>query len=111
MKLWLLSLLFLPLMANAQYKEGIVVIQYSANFVKSSEINLDNIKGAEQLKLYLTDHPKIFVKEKIKYLPTVILYHNKKTILRVESDISLKLPQNTLDTIQYHINKIIKNKF
>ena len=37
--------------------------------------------------------------------------HNRKTIIRVESDITLQLPENTLDTIQYHINKIIKSKF
>ena len=36
---------------------------------------------------------------------------NKKEIIRVESNISLTLPENTLEVIQEHINKIKKSKF
>ena len=97
--------------AHAQYKDGIVVIQYTASFVKAAEINLDELEGTDQICLYLTDHPELFKKDNIVYLPTVILYHNRKTIIRIESDITLQLPENTLDTIQLHINKIIKSKF
>tara|TARA_R100000541_G_scaffold2021_1_gene7404 strand:- start:6038 stop:6373 length:336 start_codon:yes stop_codon:yes gene_type:complete len=111
MKLWTVLLILFTFSAQAQYKDGIVVIQYTASFVEAAEVNLDDIEGADQIRLYLTDHPKIFKKNNIVYLPTVILYHNRKTVIRVESNISLQLPENTLDTIQYHINKIIKSKF
>ena len=72
---------------------------------------IGELKEVELMRLYLTQHPKIFEKENIKYLPTVVLYHNGKTIVRIESDISLKLPDNTLTEIQSHINKIVKQKF
>ena len=56
-------------------------------------------------------HPDVFEREKIVFLPTVILYHNGKEIVRVESDITLKLPENTLDVIQEEIDLIIESKF
>ena len=90
MRLWILLLILFTSTVHAQYKDGIVVVQY---------------------RFYLTDHPKLFQKDKIVYLPTVILYHNRKEIVRVESNISLTLPENTLDIIQEHINKIKKSKF
>jgi len=112
MKLWIAILLLLPTLAFSQsYKDGIVVIQFSADFVQANEIDISKLEGADMLRLYLTEHPKIFKKENIKYLPTVILFHNGNTVLRVESDISLKLPDNTLEIMQLHINKIIKRKF
>tara|TARA_Y100001937_G_scaffold125115_1_gene191226 strand:+ start:516 stop:854 length:339 start_codon:yes stop_codon:yes gene_type:complete len=112
MKLWITILLLIPTLAFSQsYKDGLVVIQFSADFVKANEIDISKLEGADMLRLYYTQHPKIFQKENIKYLPTVILFHNGKTILRVESGISLKLPENTLDRVQEHINKIIKRKF
>ncbi len=111
MRLWIVLFILFTSTLHAQYKDGIVVIQYTADFVKAAEVNLDKLEGADQIRLYLTDHPKLNKKNNIVYLPTVILYHNRKTIIRVESDITLQLPENTLDTIQYHINKIIKSKF
>lgn len=112
MKPWIVILFLIPSLTFAQsYKDGVVVIQFTADFVSGSEVNLDKLEGADQLRLFLTDHPKIFEKEKIKFLPTVVLFHNRKTVLFIESDITLKLPDNTLDTIQFHINKIIKSKF
>ena len=112
MKLRLTILLLIPTLAFSQsYKDGIVVIQFSADFVKANEVDISGLDGADKLRLYYTQHPKIFEKENIKYLPTVILFHNGKTVLRIESGISLKLPDNTLDVIQEHINKIIKRKF
>ena len=112
MKLWIAILLLIPTLTFSQsYKDGLVVIQYSADFVKTHEVDIGELKEVELMRLYLTQHPKIFEKEKIKYLPTVVLYHNGKTIIRIESDISLKLPDNTLSEIQSHINKIVKQKF
>ena len=111
MRLWILLLILFTSTAHAQYKDGIVVVQYSADFVKAAEVNLDDLDGADQFRFYITDHKKIFKKDKIVYLPTVILYHNRKEIIRVESNISLTLPENTLEVIQEHINKIKKSKF
>ena len=112
MKPWIVILFLIPSLTFAQsYKDGIVVIQYSADFVKANEIDISKLEGADLLRLAMTDHPKIFEKEKIKYLPTVCLYHNRKLIVRVESDITLKLPEGSLNRIQKEINKIVKSKF
>jgi hypothetical protein len=112
MKLWLAILLLIPTLTFSQsYKDGLVVIQYSADFVKTHEVDIGELKEVELIRLYLTKHPKIFKKEEIKYLPTVVLYHNGKTIVRIEADISLQLPENTLEDLQSHINKIVKQKF
>jgi hypothetical protein len=56
-------------------------------------------------------HPVVFEKEKIVYLPTLILYHNGKEVVRVESDITLKLPDDSLEVIQNEIDLIIESKF
>jgi hypothetical protein len=112
MKLWIAILLLIPTLTFSQsYKDGLVVIQYSADFVKTHEVDIGELKEVEAIRLYLTQHPQVFKKEEIKYLPTVVLYHNGKTIVRIESDISLQLPDNTLEELQSHINKIVKQKF
>tara|TARA_R100001244_G_scaffold108547_1_gene80297 strand:+ start:185 stop:523 length:339 start_codon:yes stop_codon:yes gene_type:complete len=112
MKLWILFLMLIPCLTLSQsYKDGIVVIQYSADFVRANEIDISTLEGADLIRLSLTDHPEIFEKEKIKFLPTVVLYHNRTTIIKIESDITLKLPENTLEEIQKEINKIVKTKF
>jgi len=112
MKLWIVILFLIPTLTFAQsFKDGIVVVQYSADFVKANEIDISKLEGADLIRMAMTDHPKIFEKENIKFLPTVCLYHNRKLVVKVESDISLKLPENTLEKIQEHINKIVKSKF
>ena len=49
--------------------------------------------------------------KKIKYLPTIILYHNGDEVVRIESGISLKLPENTIKLIEEEIDLIIESKF
>ena len=112
MRLWLIILLLIPTLSFAQsYKDGIVVVQYSADFVKANEIDISKLEGADLLRLALSEHPKIFDKEKIKFLPTVCLYQNRKLIVKVESDITLKLPEGSIKLIQKEIDKLVKDKF
>ena len=47
----------------------------------------------------------------ISTLPTIILYHNGEEIIRIESGISLKLPENTIQLIEEEIEEIIESKF
>ena len=53
----------------------------------------------------------MFDNENIKYLPTIVLYHNGEEIIRIESGISLKLPENTIKLIEEQIEEIIESKF
>ena len=65
----------------------------------------------ENFKFKITEKKKVFDNEKIKYLPTIILYHNGDEVIRVESGISLKLPENTIELIEEKIEEIIESKF
>ena len=67
MRLWIIILFLIPTLTFAQsYKDGIVVIQYSADFVKANEIDISKLEGADLLRLAMTEHPKIFEKEQLK---------------------------------------------
>ena len=113
MRLWILVLLLpFSLLLNSQsFKEDISVVQFSAPFTVDSEISLKPFNDYNIYRFSITEEGAIFRKEKIKFLPTVILYNNGKEIIRVESNITLLLPKNCKDTILYHIEKLIESKF
>jgi len=111
-KILTLYICLIAFSVNAQsFKDEIAVVQYSAPFTSDSEISLKPFKKFNIYRFCITEEPEIFKKEKIKFLPTVILYNNGKEIIRVESDITLSLPENCSDTILKHIDKLIESKF
>lgn len=112
MKKWILFL-FIPLFSvySQKFKADISVVQFSAPFTVDGEISLKPFRDYNTHRFCITERPEIFKKEKIEFLPTVILYNNGKEIIRVESDISLALPENCSDTIFQHIDKLIESKF
>jgi len=87
------------------------VIQYSAEFVKENEISLKAFKAYDAKTLYMSKASSAFREKKIKYIPTVVLYYNDEEVLRVESGISLKLPENSIKQIEEKIEEIIESKF
>ena len=97
---------------NAQkFKEDISVVQFSAPFTKDSEISLKKFDDYNIYTFSILEKKEIFEKENIKYLPTIVLYNNGEEVVRVESGISLKLPENTLEIIEEKIDEIIESKF
>ena len=96
MKLWVVLMLFPMLIFSQDFKEEISIVQFSAPFTKDSEISLKPFKQHNTYTFNITEKQKVFDNEKIKYLPTIILYHNGDEVIRVESGISLKLPENTM---------------
>ena len=112
MRIWLI-LLLLPIqnLIAQNFKSEISVVQFSAPFTSESEISLKNFKTYNTYTFHITEKKKVFEKEKIKYLPTLILYHNGDEVLRIESGISLKLPDDSVEIIQQNIDKIIESKF
>ena len=112
MKTWIV-LLFIPLFSldNQKFKADISIVQFSAPFTVDGEISLKPFKDYNTYRFCMTEKGEIFKKEKIEFLPTVILYNNGKEIIRIESDITLTLPENCSDTILYHIEKLIESKF
>ncbi len=96
---------------SQDYKNDISIVQYSAGFVKEAEMSLIKFKDYNVHSFYMEQNREIFKREKIKYLPTVVLYHNGKEITRVESGIDLKLPDNCDKKISKYINELLKDKF
>jgi len=111
MRILLLILLFTSSIYSQDFKDDISIVQFSAGFVKDSEIKLTPFKVYNIYYFKMEDKGIIFREEKIKYLPTIILYHNGKEITRVESGIDLKLPENCIEVINKHIDKLIEDKF
>ena len=52
-----------------------------------------------------------FNKNNIKYLPTIILYNDGEEELRIESGISLKLPDNWKELLNEHIDLLLEQRF
>jgi thiol-disulfide isomerase/thioredoxin len=103
--------LFVTVVINAQVKDDISVVQFSAEFVKSSEISLNVFKDYNIQTLYLSKNQKIFQKEKITSLPTIILYNDGEEVLKIDGGISMKLPEDSIEQINEHINKILETRF
>ena len=110
---WLVLIMFLyTSTAFAQVKkDGISVVQFSAEFVKSSEISLSIFKDYNTQTLYLSKNQKVFQKEKITSLPTIKLFSDGEEIIKIEGGISLKLPENCLETLQKHIDVLLEQRF
>lgn len=88
----------------------IEVVQFSAEFVKSNEISLKSFRQ-DTRTLYMSKAQDKFKKLNIKYIPTVVLFHNGEEVYRIESGISLKLPENSIELIENKIEEIIESKF
>ena len=59
----------------------------------------------------MSDSKDEFNQYNIKYIPTIILFYNDEEYYRVESGISLKLPDNSIKLIEDKIEEIIESKF
>ena len=99
--------LFVSVVSFAQ----IEIVQFSAEFLKDNEISLKAFKSYETRTLYMSKESAMFKKLDIKYIPTLVLFNNEEEVFRVESGISLKLPDNSIQLIENEIEEIIESKF
>ncbi len=114
MKLWIAIIVFLATFASTAQinKDDISIVQFSAKFLTENEASLSVFSEDYNVQtFYISEHKKLFDKEKIKYLPTLVLYYEGEQVLIITSDISLKLPEDALEQIQEEINNILKNRF
>ena len=111
----IINILVLFLISNSlvaqAFKDEISVVQFSAPFTKESEISLKKFNDHNTYTFLINEKKSVFDNENIKYLPTIVLYHNGEEIIRIESGISLKLPENTIKLIEEQIEEIIESKF
>ena len=99
--------LFATVAINAQ----IEIVQFSAEFLKENEVSLKPFKAYDAKTLYMSKESAMFKKLDIKYIPTLVLFNNGEEVMRVESGISLKLPENAIQRIEEEIEEIIDSKF
>jgi len=98
--------LFVSVVSFAQ----IEIVQFSAEFLKDNEISLKSFRY-DTKTLYMSKAQDQFKKLNIKYIPTVVLFYNGEEVYRVESGITLKLPDNSIELIENEIEEIIESKF
>jgi len=101
--------LFVSVVSLAQNKDGISVVQYTASFAEQVDLKMFNDHNIETF--YISKSKQIFEKEKIEYLPTIILYSDGEVILKIESGISLKLPKNWREEIDEQIDYLLQQRF
>ena len=106
---WIVTgiVLFATVAINAQ----IEIVQFSAEFLKDNEISLKSFRSYETKTLYMSKESAMFKKLDIKYIPTLVLFNNGEEVFRVESGITLKLPENSIELIENQIEEIIESKF
>jgi|TARA_R110001583_G_scaffold3217_1_gene21046 hypothetical protein len=103
---------FVTLATSQINKDDISIVQFSAKFVSANELSLSvYAKDYNTQTLYISEHKELFDKEKIKYLPTLILYNEGERVLVITSDLSLKLPKDAVEQLDEEINNILKTKF
>jgi hypothetical protein len=100
--------LFVTAVINAQ-TESISIVQYTASFAQ--EISLDDYKDYNVETLFMSNSKKLFDKNKIQYLPTVILYNDGEEELRIEGNIRLELPENWKELVNEHIDLLLQQRF
>ena len=106
----IIALLFTTL-TFGQFKDGISVVQFSAEFLVDKQISLRKFKEFNTHTLFISDHSEFFKEEEVEYLPTVIIYNNGDVVFRIDGGMSLELPKDTIKQLQEHLNELQSNKF
>ena len=107
----LLIVLFAFTVKAQNYKDNISVVLFNAEFAE--QISLKDFKqhNTYAFDFENTKHEKHFISESIEFLPTLILFNKGNEILRIEANITLKLPEGYTEKINKEIDKLIENKF
>ena len=110
MRTLLFFLFSIPLFSQS-YKDGISVVQFSAEFTKGEELSLKSFKDYNTETFYIESNSVLFQANRIKYLPTICLFRDGELITKIEAGISLKLPDNTIEKLLEEIDNILQNQF
>ena len=106
----ILTAFFVTVATNAQNKDDITVIYYSAKFIE--DISLTEFEDYNLQKFYMGNSQKVFAAENVKFLPTVILYNDGEEIIKLEGDISLKIkPENWRNILLENIDALLSQRF
>ena len=100
-------IVYLATFASFAQTESISIVQYTASFAE--QVNLENYKDYNSKTYFISKSPDKF--KDIKYYPTIILYNDGEEELRIESGISLKLPENWKEKLNEHIDLLLSQRF
>ena len=88
---------------NFAQTESISIVQYTASFAEQA--NLEDYKDYNSKTYFISKSPDEF--KNIKYYPTIVLYNDGEEELRIESDITLKLPEDWKERLNEHIDYLV----
>lgn len=107
---WIVTVIALFVSAvNFAQTESISIVQYTAGFAE--EVSLKDFRDYNVETLFMSKSEDAFNKNSIKYLPTIILYNDGEEEIRIESGITLKLPEDWKDTLIEHIDSLLEQRF
>ena len=98
--------LFVTVAINAQ-TESISIVQYTASFAE--QVTLEDYKDYNSKTYFVSKSPDVF--KNIRYYPTIVLYNDGEEELRIESGISLKLPEDWKEQLNEHIDLLLSQRF
>jgi len=98
--------LFVTAAINAQ-TESISIVQYTASFAE--QVTLEDYKDYNSKTYFVSKSPDEF--KNIRYYPTIVLYNDGEEELRIESGISLKLPEDWKEQLNEHIDLLLSQRF
>jgi len=92
---------------NFAQTESISIVQYTASFAE--QVTLEDYKDYNSKTYFVSKSPDEF--KNIKYYPTIVLYNDGEEELRIESGISLKLPEDWKEQLNEHIDLLLSQRF
>ena len=92
---------------NFAQTESISIVQYTASFAE--QVTLEDYKDYNSKTYFVSKSPDEF--KNIRYYPTIVLYNDGEEELRIESGISLKLPENWKEQLNKHIDLLLSQRF
>ena len=92
---------------NFAQTESISIVQYTASFAE--QVTLKDYKDYNSKTYFVSKSPDEF--KNIRYYPTIVLYNDGEEELRIESGISLKLPEDWKEQLNEHIDLLLSQRF
>ena len=100
-------IVYLVTFASFAQTESISIVQYTASFAE--QVTLEDYKDYNSKTYFVSKSPDKF--KDIKYYPTIVLFNDGEEELRIESGISLKLPEDWKEQLNEHIDLLLSQRF
>ena len=105
--LLLIAFTLLSFTSSTISKRGIVLVHYNAGFNDvNNYVDIVKVKDAKIFKASIDGNATLKQDERIRSVPTVVLYNNGKEIFRWEAGINLSLSHINYREIQKEVDKI-----